>query len=158
MEYGAILIVFLVQMIVGILSYKYWLRNYGAFARVKAEFVRSLEERRNNGSLDQYIEDFTSGKISISSNRKRLATLGWMFVAMVAGVAVCIVIMKFIPVGLFLRSIIAIIAVSPFLYLVSVAVAEEADENKISGFEKAAREQLPARKESGTIDSWIAEL
>jgi hypothetical protein len=157
-EYVSVIYVFLLEMIFGILSYRYWVRRYGVFHALRLDFIKSLESHRDNGSLAQYLDDFIAGRTSISRKRKRFPTRLWTFVSMVVGALLSVIVLRHLPIGLLIRTIIGPPLMLPFLSLVSLTIAEEQDENKISSFEKWAREQLLASKESGTVESWIAQL
>jgi len=150
--------IILVETIVGVLGYIKWLRRHGELDEVKTGFAKVLISYQHAGNLDQYIQDFITGRISISRKRKRFSSVVRAVASMLVGTLACALIFRFMSPGLLAKTIIGALLMIPSVHLLSVAIAEEADENGISRFEKSAREQLSSARENGTVEAWVAEL
>jgi len=158
LDFSAAMVILLVEMTVGILSYVKWLRSHGELDRVKTGFFESIISHRNAGSLDEYIQDFITGKFSISRKRKCLSTALHALASVAVGSLMALLVFRLFSLGLLVKTIVGTLLMVPSAYLLAVAIAEESDENAINRFEKAVREQLSSAKENGTVEAWVAEF
>ena len=158
MDFFAAMAIISVEVIVGVLGYRKWLRLHGERDEVKTGFVKALIAHRHAGDLDRYIQDFITGKISITRKRKRFSSVVRAVASMFIGILVCVLIFRLLAPGLLVKTILGALLMIPSAHLLAVAIAEEADENGISRFERSAREQLSSARENGAIEAWMEKF
>jgi hypothetical protein len=158
MEYKAAFVVFLVELIAGILVFVFWRRRKSELNLAKEEFARFLQAHLAQGTLAQQLEDIAAGRLSVYQRRKSLKIYLWMGIAMVLGVALIYVVARFTGVGVWIRAIVGILSILPFIYFVSSAIAEEFDDNRISSFEKNSGRELLLKSQNESIESDINEM
>jgi hypothetical protein len=158
MDFAAALTIILVEIGVAVRGYLKWLTNHGELDRVKTAFATSIHSHRDDGSLDRYVQDFLSGTTSLTIKRKRSSSVARSAVSMVVGVIVCILVFRIMSLGVFAKTIIAALVMAPSAHLLAVAIAEEADQNRISQFDRLARQQLSLAVKAGTVERWVEEF
>ena len=158
MEYKAALVVLLVELIAGLAVFVLWLRRKSNFNLAKEKFAESLKQHLVEGTLLQQLEDIAVGKISVYQRQKSLKMYLWMGISMVLGVTVIFLVARFTGAGLILRTIIGSLSILPFIYFVTIAIAEEFDDNRISRFERNTSKQFLMKNQDETIENDIEEL
>jgi len=158
MEYKAAFLVFLVELIAGILVFVFWRRRKSEFNLATEELARFLKVHLIQGTVAQQLEDLAAGKVSVYQRKKSLIIYLWIGLSMVLGVALIFVVARFTGAGLVIRTIVGIFSILPFVYFVSTAIAEEFDDNKISSFEKNTGRQLLLKIQDRSIESDINEM
>ena len=158
MEYKAAFVVLFVELIAGIAVFVHWLRRKSDFNLAKEKFAESLKQHLLQGTLLQQLEDIAAGKISIYRRQVSLKMYLRMGISMVLGVAVIFVLARFTGAGVIIRTIVGILSILPFVYFVSIAIAEEFDDNRISRFERNTSRQLLTKSQDELIEKDIEEL
>jgi len=158
MEYKAAFVVLFVELIAGLAVFVLWLRRKSDFNLAKEKFAESLKQHLVQGTLLQQLEDIAVGKISVYQRQKSLKMYLWMGISMVLGVAVIFVLARFTGAGVIIRTIVGILSILPFVYFVSIAIAEEFDDNRISRFERNTSRQFLLKSQDQTIENDIEEM
>ena len=158
MEYKAAFVVLFVELIAGLAVFVLWLRRKSDFNLAKEKFAESLKQHLVEGTLLQQLEDIAVGKISVYQRHKSLKMYLWMGISMVLGVTVIFLVAHFTGAGVIIRSIVGILSILPFVCFVSIAIAEEFDDNRISRFERNTSKQFLTKNQDETIENDIEEL
>jgi hypothetical protein len=158
MEYKAAFVVLLVELIAGIAVFVYWLRRESDFNHARNEFAEFLKLHLVEGTLLQQLEDIAEGRLSVCQRKRSLKIYLWLGISGALGVAVIFLVARFTPAGIIIRTIIGSLSILPFIYFVSIAIAEEFDDNRISRFERNTSRLLLLRSQDGTIANEIDEM
>ena len=158
MEYKAAIVVFLVELIAGILVCVFWLRRKSDLNSAKEEFARFLKVHLLEGTLTQQLEDIAVGKVSVYERKKSLLIYLWAGISMALGAALIFVVARFTGAGVVIRAIVGTLSILPFIYFVAVAIAEEFDDNRISSFEKKTGQKLLLKSQDGSIEGDVNEM
>jgi hypothetical protein len=158
MEIVAIFTFFFSELIAGILVYAYCRRHRSGLGAAKAELTTTIKDHYRQGTLEQYIGCVASGTKSILSKKGRLTQYLCVALSGIAGACIVYFIKQYAGAGVALRTIVGVLAMLPFIGLLAMGIAEEADENKISDFEKLTAKLLLQDIKEGNVDQRIAEL
>jgi len=147
MEYKVAFLFLLVELVAGVAVFLYWLRRQSSYAEARSQFFSALRAHHAEGNLAQYLQDVNEGKVVFCEKAKSFAIYIRIAVSMIGGVGLTFLV-KLLGAGLLLRFLVGTLAIFPFIYFVSLAIAEEYDENRIAGFvQNSARELLTATPE-----------
>jgi hypothetical protein len=158
MEYKAAFVVFLVELIAGISVFVYWLRRKSEFNLGREQFESFLKAHLMQGTLAQQLEDIAAGKLSVHERKKSRMVYLRAGISMVLGVVLAYAIIRITGAGVWIRTLVGILSILPFIYFVSTAIAEEFDGNRISNFERTTSRQLLLKSQAGPIVSDISEM
>jgi hypothetical protein len=158
MEYRAAFVVFLVGLIAGISVFVYWLRRKSEFNVAREEFASFLKAHLIQGTLARQLEDIAAGKLSVHERKKSRRVYVRAGIAMVLGVVLAYALIRITGVGVWIRTLVGILSILPFIFFVSTAIAEEFDDNRISNFERTTSRQLLLKSQTGPIAGDIDEM
>lgn len=158
MELKAALLVFLVELIAGVLVFIFCRRRKSELSLAREEMARSLKVHLIQGTLEQRLEDLAAGRVSIYERKKVPAIYLWIGVTMIVGVGLIYAVARFTGAGIVIRTIVGTLSILPFICCVSTAIAEEFDDNSIARFEQNTARQLLTKSREGSIESQINEM
>jgi len=157
MDSVAVLVFVLVVMASAILVYFYWLRHHSELPAAREQFADAIKRQQDKGALRKLGEDAAHGKAAIFNKRKQRRLYILTGVSAIAGPLFTILV-RALGAGVFLRTVVGLLAILPFIVLVSIVIAEESDENNILRFERTTGSLLLAQLDGGATDIVIPEL
>ncbi len=158
MELGAVLSFFFFESLAGILAFYYWLRHHSQFDQARTLFTEAMATHREHVTIEEYLLKVADDQASMFKKRKSLVLYLKILVSMIVGLAALICLKQLTALGVMLRTILSIFLMLPFIVFVAIAIAKEADENRIANFERAMEGRLAARIGEENVTAPMPEL
>lgn len=158
MEYKAAFVVFLAALIAGIAVFIHWTRHKSELALARKGYAEFLKAHLLDGTLVPQLEAIANGRYSVHQPRRSWQLYLRVVISMVLGIGVIFIIARFTGAGLWIRTIVGIPAILPFIYFVAVGIAEEFDDNRIISFERTTSRQLLEKSEHEAIAGEINKM
>jgi hypothetical protein len=158
MELGAVLSFFFFELLAGILVFFYWLRHYSQFDQARTLFTEAMTTHREHGTIEEYLLKVADDQASVFKKKKPLVLYLKILLSMIVGIAALICLKQLTALGVMLRTILSIFIMLPFMVFVAIAIAKEADENRIANFERAMERRVAARIGEESVTAPMPEL
>jgi len=157
-EYTAAFIVFLAAWIAGIAVFVHWTRHKSELTLARKAYAQFLKARLLDGTLVQQLEAMANGRCSVHHPNRSWHLYLRVVISMILGIGVIFVVARFTGAGLVIRTIVGILAILPFIYFVTVGIAEEFDDNRIISFERTTSRQLLEKSQHESLAGEINEM
>ncbi|HOV88166.1 MAG TPA: hypothetical protein PLM79_17560 [Syntrophobacteraceae bacterium] len=158
MEWKVAAIVLIIQIIVSVVSYRWWKRYESRFPGVREELLDSLKSHLEKGTLEDFVaaENVVPSPLLGKQQARRLYLRTGL--AMIVALAVSFLAAKVFASYLVLRAIVCTLVIMPFVHLLTKIIAFEADEIRIVEFQEVLRERIADQMAGGDVEGYVKEL
>lgn len=154
----AILSFLIVEVFIIVFSYFRWLRDHSELPAARQQYEDSLKAHMNGDRLDQHVGELIARREAFYKKRKQLPILLKTGVAILLGLGLSMALFRLLSPPLLLKAIIAVILITPSMFLIAIAIAEEKDANNISNYEAFMKERLDQWAKEGTLQTNVAGM
>jgi len=158
MEWKVAAIVLIIQILVSVVSYRWWKRYESQFPKVRGELLDSLKSHLAKGALEDFVaaENVVPNPLFGKKQARRLYLRTGL--AMIVALAASFLAAKVFASYLILRAIVCTLVIMPFVHLLTKIIAIEADEIRIVEFQETLRERIANQMTGGNLDGYVKEL
>jgi hypothetical protein len=158
METACVLTLLLIELSTAIGGYIYWRKKQNELPLAQNECFQCIRDQYRSGALEQLLSDMRECKIPCFKKRKQLPIMLRAVGSTLVGLAILFTLVKLVNPHVVIRTIVAILVMLPSMWYIAIAIAEEADKNRILAFEDSTREQVLNWAEEGKLDTEISSL
>jgi hypothetical protein len=144
MEFVIVFLFYVVQFVIGAIVYRRWMKQNSQLQTAKSQLFESVMSRYEDGTLSTYLEEIVDTKSPLLPSRRILRPSLICAGALILGVALMYVLIKFVFPGIHVvfRVIITFISVTPFVAVAFIGIAQEVDDIRIMNFARSIRDRL----------------
>jgi ABC-type Fe3+ transport system permease subunit len=160
MEYFIIFVFFLVQMTIGVISYRRWTMQNSQLPVAKSQILGTVMDHYRQGTLEEYLEGIVYKKGLSLAHRNTLRQAIICAGALLLGIAFMFLVIKKLFPGshIAFKIIITCIATTPFVFVAFAGIAQEFDDIRVMDFAKFLRDQLRQTGDGDNPERAIEDL